>query len=93
MKVYIVTESRASDDLYDQAEDYTNIVAVFAKSEDAVDQIEILLGEIQAHFDGAGLDTEVSRPDGEDGGATVTVYKDGNFEYEFELCIREEEVK
>ena len=93
MKVYIVTESRASDDLYDQAEDYTNIVAVFAKSEDAVDQIEILLGEIQAHFDGAGLDTEVSRPDGEDGGATVTVYNDGDFEYEFELCIREEEVK
>lgn len=94
MKVYIVTESRTSADLYDQAEDYTNIVAVYAKRDGALDQIEILLGEIQAHFAGAGLDTEVSRPDGEDGGADITV-TDGNgvFVSEFYLAIHEEEVK
>ena len=45
MKVYIVTESRTSADLYDQAEDYANIVAVYAKREDAA-EAEIL-DEIQ----------------------------------------------
>lgn len=94
MKVYIVTESRTSFDLYDEAEDYHKIEAVFARREDALGQIEILLCEIQAHFDGAGLDTEVSRPDGEDGGATVEVTDgNGNPEYEFSLGIHEEEVR
>lgn len=93
MKVYIVTESRTSADIYDQAEDYTNIVAVYAKREDALGQIEILLGEIQAHFAGAGLDTEVSLPDGEDGGADITVTdNNGTFVSEFCLAIHAEEI-
>ena len=91
MKVYIVTESRASDDLYDQAEDDTNIVAVFAKSEDAVKCVDIRINEITAEFAGCNRETDIDRLD--NGGATVTVYNDGDFEYEFELCIREEEVR
>lgn len=91
MKVYIVTESRTSTDLYDQAEDYHKIEAVFAKSEDAVKRVDICINEITAELAGGNRETDITRLD--DGGATVTVYNDGNFEYEFELCIREEEVK
>ena len=92
MKVYIVTESRTSADLYEQSDDYTKIVGAFAKRGDAMKQINKSLDRLAALF-AAGFKTEVVRAAEDDGRATFSVTDhNGNFEHEFSLAVHEEEV-
>lgn len=93
MKVYIVSKSRTSTDLYDQAEDYTNIVAVFAKSEDAANCVSNGVIETKKLFAMRPGDRKTKVCRWANRSATVDVYYDDDLEYSFDFCIREMEVK
>lgn len=93
MKVYIITESRAATDLYDMAEDYTNVVAVYAKREDAAKCVSNCVKETKKEFAMRPGDRKTKVFRWANRSATIDVYDDDDLAYSFDFRIHEMEVK